>query len=122
GLDFLVEHWQPGTVVVTAQGPLGHVYAPGPLGDGQRDAIAGELVAKAGVPLVLAADAPDTALAWTATGTYVLPEDAAAVLGADHPYLRAAAADLVAVCWHPDAGDLVISGWRMGAPPLSFPH
>src|SRR5207253_11032264 len=30
-LDYARERWEPGTMVVTAQGPLGHVYAPRPL-------------------------------------------------------------------------------------------
>jgi endonuclease/exonuclease/phosphatase family metal-dependent hydrolase len=122
GLDFLVEHWEPGAVVVTAQGPLGHVYAPRPLAGQQRDAIARDLVRQAGIPLVLAAEPTGEARAWTRTGSYLLPAEAATVLGADHPYLHPVARDLVDLCRHPDAGDLVISGWQLGEPPLSFPH
>lgn len=111
-----------GRVVVTAQGPLGHVYAPAPLTRAERDIVANALVSSAGIPLVLAPDDHRTARAWTEGGNFVLPQDAAQVLGEDHPYLGSVAQDLVDLCRHPDAGDLVISGWRLGGHPLSFPH
>ena len=122
GLDHVRGHREPGRVVVTAQGPLGHVYTPKPLEEERRDAIAAALVLDAAIPLVLAADDPGTARAWTGLGTWSLPKDAASVLGADHPYLSAAAQDLVDLCHHRDAGDLVISGWQPDAPAISFPH
>jgi endonuclease/exonuclease/phosphatase family metal-dependent hydrolase len=62
----------------------------------------------------------DRALACTAEGRFELPRDAAAVLGADHPFLNEAAADLARLCHHPRAGDIVIFGWRQGAEPVSF--
>jgi endonuclease/exonuclease/phosphatase family metal-dependent hydrolase len=62
------------------------------------------------------------ASAWTRAGVSTLPGDAADVLGADHPFLLAAARDLVALCRHPNAGDLVLSGWAPGAEAVSFPH
>src|SRR6185369_10366729 len=61
-----------------------------------------------------------TARAWNRGGVHELPRDAAAVLGANHPYLTAAATDLAAVCHHPHAGLLVLSGWRPGETPLTF--
>jgi endonuclease/exonuclease/phosphatase family metal-dependent hydrolase len=60
--------------------------------------------------------------AWTAGGRWVLPEDGARILGEDHPHLSAVANELAALCRHPDAGDLVISGWRHGGPLVTFPH
>lgn len=122
GLEISSARWEPGLVAVTAQGPLGHVYAPRPLSPDERDVIAADLVRLAHIPLVLAGGAPEGARAWTAAGAWTLPDDAAEILGADHPYLAAAAVDLVRLCHHPDAGDLVISGWQLGAPPLSFPR
>jgi endonuclease/exonuclease/phosphatase family metal-dependent hydrolase len=50
----------------------------------------------------------------------LLPEAGAALIGEDHPFLEETVRDLVALCAHPDAGDLVISGWRKGAAPYSF--
>lgn len=122
GLDFTDARRQPGRVAVAAQGPLGHVYAPRPLSEEELDTVATTLVRSAGIPLVLAAGPPGTARAWTASGAWVLPTDAAKVLGDDHLYLEPVAEDLVALCRHPDAGDLVISGWQLGSTPVSFPH
>ncbi|MGI9601338.1 MAG: endonuclease/exonuclease/phosphatase family protein [Acidimicrobiales bacterium] len=122
GLDLTPRWWAPERATTTALGPLGHVYLPEPVADEQRAAIAADLVNEAHIPLVLAADGPDQALAWTDTGHYRLPADAADVLGKGHPYLHEAAADLVGVCQHADAGDLVIAGWRLDGPPVSFPH
>ena len=122
GLDVSTRWHAPGGLTVTAQGSLGHLYAPRRLEAAEREAIARDLVARAEVPLVLAADGPGRARAWTAGGTLVLPDDAPRLLGADHPYLADAARDLVALCHHPDAGDLVLSGWRLGPTSISFPH
>jgi endonuclease/exonuclease/phosphatase family metal-dependent hydrolase len=58
--------------------------------------------------------------AWTDTGTYSLPRQAAEVLGADHPFLEEATRELITLCHHPDAGDFILSGWRAGATPCSF--
>jgi hypothetical protein len=121
GLDITTAQRAPGRVTVVAQGPLGHVYTPRPLERSERDLLAGELVRRAAIPLVCAADGPGRARAWTAQGTFSLPDDAGAIVGADHPYLVSVAADLVAVCHHRDAGDLVISGWHPEAA-ISFTH
>ena len=73
-------------------------------------------------PVVVPGQGPrsPSARAWTAAGEFVLPEDSAAVLGADHPFLDQAAEDLVALCHHADAGDFVICGWRAGAKAVTF--
>jgi len=116
-------HWEPGRLIVTAQGPLANIYAPRPLTGDELDGIARSLVQDARVPLVLAVDDDrTTASAWTRTGRWSLPRDATCVLGADHPWPAAAASDLVAVCAHPDAGDLVLCGWASGEQAVSFPH
>lgn len=107
--------------VVTALGPLGHVYCEQEFSPHERRRLARDLVAQAGVPLVLVPDEPDTARAWTEAGEFRLPRDAKQVLGADHPFLDEAAQDLVALCHHPDAGDFVLSGWKPQGRPLSFP-
>jgi glycosyltransferase involved in cell wall biosynthesis len=110
--------------LVAAIGPIGHVYPPRQLTADQRDRVARRLVAEAKIPLVLAAVREDQseADAWTEKGRFRLPRDAPEVLGADHPFLDEVARDLVATCHHPDAGDLVISGWNPRGRPTSFPR
>jgi endonuclease/exonuclease/phosphatase family metal-dependent hydrolase len=112
GLELQEKHRSPGSVLVVAQGSLGNVYSPRPLAPDERDTIASALVARAAIPMVCAADGPGRARAWTAQGTFSLPDDTAAVVGHGHPYLAAVAGDLVELCHHPDAGDFVISGWH----------
>jgi endonuclease/exonuclease/phosphatase family metal-dependent hydrolase len=122
GLDLSEVRHEPGTLAVAAQGPVGLVYLPAPMPVAGLDGFARAIVARAAVPMVLRrGDAPDTVVAHLASGRYVLPRDAAAVLGEDHPYRREVAADLVALVHHPDAGDLVLSGWRTDGRPVSFP-
>lgn len=103
---------------VSAIGPLGHIYLPGGPADPAEEAQA--LVREAEIPLVLFVDGAETA-AVTPAGRFSLERNAAAVLGADHPLADRVAEDLAALCRHPDAGDFVISGWRPGARPLTFP-
>lgn len=107
--------------VVTAMGSLGHVYLPGPIAQEERDSLARRFVEEANIPLVLAPGSLKSAKAWTPEGSFTLPEDAAQILGESHPFLEEAAQDLVELCRHTNAGDLIISGWRCGKKSLSFP-
>lgn len=111
----------PKPVVVTGMGPLTHVYPPRPLTEEERRRFALSLVGTLQVPMVLATDEEGKAVAWTDHGAFRLPEDASLVLGAWHPFLEEAARDLAALCRHPDAGALVLSGWRQGRPAKTFP-
>jgi endonuclease/exonuclease/phosphatase family metal-dependent hydrolase len=120
-LDLVPRPWDPTVATTTALGPLGHVYLPDPLPVERLAALAADVVRRADVPLVLAPAGPGAAHAWTATGEHSLPADAADILGADHPFLDQVTADLIGLCHHPDAGSLVISGWRPVGRPVSFP-
>jgi endonuclease/exonuclease/phosphatase family metal-dependent hydrolase len=107
-------------IVVTAMGPLGHVYLPVQLELEDLDRYAARLVSQAGIPLVLLRGNGDFIRAHNSRGIWLLPRDGAEVLGAGHPFLGEAADDLVRLCGHPDAGDLIISGWDPQRLPLSF--
>jgi endonuclease/exonuclease/phosphatase family metal-dependent hydrolase len=106
---------------VAAMGPLGFVYARRALSWAEKADLAGRLVAEAGIPLVMVTDGPDQLRAWTPSSELRLPDDAARVLGADHPFLDEVVRDRIDLCGHRDAGDFIISGWRIGATPFSFP-
>ncbi|MEX1048375.1 MAG: endonuclease/exonuclease/phosphatase family protein, partial [Akkermansiaceae bacterium] len=108
-------------IVVTAMGPLGHIYLPGQTEAAELRRYPALLVSQAGIPLVLLPAEGDCARAFNSRGEWLLPRDRAEVLGADHPFLDEAAEDLVRLCGHPDAGDFIISGWDPRQPPLSFP-
>lgn len=106
--------------VVAALGPVGHIYFPRHLAGADRAALARELVHAHGVPAVLSVTAPGRVRAYTADAEIELPAGRAALLGAEHPFLDAAGEELVTLCEHPDAGELVALGWREGASPLTF--
>jgi endonuclease/exonuclease/phosphatase family metal-dependent hydrolase len=108
-------------IILTAMGPLGHLYFPVTLGDEESLACAKAVAAEAGVPLVLFRTGPNSVAACNRRGHWNLPEERAEVLGAEHPFLDEVAADLIRLCHHPDAGHLVLSGWDPSQPPLSFP-
>ncbi len=108
--------------LVAAMGPVAHVYPAEPLTPDSRETAARYLVEQAHVPLVLAAAEPGRAHAWTSQGCRTLPDDAAVVLGPNHPYLHAAAADLVSLCHHPESGSLVLVGWCYQQQAVSFPN
>ncbi len=81
---------------------------------------AAEAAVAAGVPLTLVRDTHGMVQAVTPQGRYALPEQAAAVLGQDHPYLDQAAQDLEALGRHPSGGDFMVVGWRAGGPSVTF--
>ena len=94
---------------VAALGPLGLLYLNRDLTDEQRFNVAERLVQR-GVPLAFVAT-PNTTLAFRKDGRFDLKSDPAAIFGADHPFLSEVANDTLRLCNHPDAGDIVVSGW-----------
>lgn len=105
--------------LIAALGPLGHIYFGQPPAASKKAQVAETLVRIGQIPLALYA-AGHRVVALTPKGTFDLENDAAAILGADHPFADLTAQDLAATCRHPDAGDIVISGWAPDAPPLTF--
>lgn len=106
--------------LVAALGPVGHVYLPQGLAAEARDFVAGELARTHRVPLVLSVAGPGMLCARTDAGEFRLPRDRAALFGSHHPFLDSVGEDLVRLCEHAEAGDLVLLGWRDGVAPMSF--
>lgn len=107
-------------IQITTMGPLGHVYFPAPLTDRQMGAAALKLVREARIPQVFFLDRNTDVTAANPNGLLPLKRHIPEIIGTDHPCPGSAAADLVRVCRHDNAGDLVISGWRPGRKPVSF--
>lgn len=105
---------------VIALGPLALVYLPGTMEKELKDQLARNLVLHANIPMVLTADGKGKARAWTRQGEFHLPEEIEAVVGADHPFLEELRLDLIQLMHHPDSGDLVLSGWAVGVPSITF--
>ncbi len=111
-VDDAVERAPEGELQVVHKGPIGHVYFPSPVAAGVRNAFGLRVANEAHVPLVLAPDG-DGALAWTSDGRRRrLPQDAAAVFGADHPHLERVTRDTLRLVRHEWAGDLTLMTWK----------
>jgi hypothetical protein len=108
------------TAQVAALGPVGQVYAPDKLDIDQRRQVARDLARRHQVPVTLIAEDSQRIHAWTATAEFMLPGQAAELFGADHPFLGELEQDLISLCRHPDAGDVILLGWHQGATPITF--
>lgn len=108
-------------IIITAMGPLGHLYLPQRPAPEELSKYAVDLVKSAGIPLVLLPQPDGSVKAFNGRGEWSLPVNAADVIGTSHPFLEEVTQDLVTLCFHPDAGDIVISGWNPEGQPLSFP-
>lgn len=108
------------TWLVSNPGPLISLYPSFPLTLARKEAISEALVARAGVPVVFHSPEQGRVRAFTPEGWRELPEDAEAILGSGHPFPEECIADLIALCQHPLAGPLIVSGWRPDGTPLSF--
>jgi hypothetical protein len=106
---------------LTSKGPVAHLYLSEATQDPERDTIARALVERAEIPIVLAREDQDTAVAWTAAGRFTLPRESAQVLGPKHPFLEEAGHDLMCLAHSANAGTLLLLGWRFDGKPVSFP-
>jgi len=111
----------PADVVVTAMGPLGHIYVKRPLNPIEKLFFAKRLVDELGIPLTIIRDANNQFLAFTGAGQFVLPTDLAQVFGAEHPFIEEMKDDIMRLCNHDNAGDFIIFGWCKGADAITFP-
>lgn len=107
-------------LAVAALGPVGFIYPPHSLDHNDQHIVARELTRNHQIPLVIANQSPERLHAWTDSGEYELPDQIADLFGSEHPFLEELSHDLLALCQHPGAGDLVILGWRKGATAVSF--
>jgi len=113
----------PDTAMCTGGlGPLMHVYFDkAEVDDAEREHMAQLLVRDARMPVVIWRDSSGRTWGLTEDSRVELPEGGAAILGPDHPFGEEVAEDLVHLVRHPDAGDLVIGGWRHGRTSFTFP-
>lgn len=107
-------------VVVTAMGPLGHIYFPATLGDEDVAAYALALVERHQVPMVAYHDSNGRLFSRTPDGLFNIPQDLHQICGTQHWFPEEMKADFQRLCNHPDAGDLLIFGWSEAKPPLTF--
>jgi len=111
----------PGRLIVTAMGPLGHVYVPQQLTIEDKKKFAYQLVESARVPLVFITDGSGQVKAFNDRGEFKLPEQAGDVFGKEHPFLREVTQDIIRTCLHSSSGAFTISGWKPTGKTYSFP-
>jgi len=107
-------------VVVAAMGNVGLIYPPQPLLPEEKESLAEELVIAGKIPIVMAKDGPGQAVAWNSRGRYSFPEEADKVIDPQHPFFKDVTRDLIDLCHHPDAGEILMLGLRSGPKSLTF--
>ena len=106
--------------LVSAMGPMGHIYPQKKLKRSEIDFLAKKLVDEAKIPLVITRLGNNKACGWTKRGAFILPDELAQVFGKDHPFLDEIREDILRACYHPDAGEFIILGWCQGETAISF--
>jgi endonuclease/exonuclease/phosphatase family metal-dependent hydrolase len=118
------EHVSPSdesAFAITARGPLGHIYLAEPMTLEQKRIFAEWLVNKGDVPGVLYAESPAEVVWHHFKGSTRLPAEASGFLPHPEGWREEIAHDLVRLCHHPNAGDLVLLGWHPERHPWTFP-
>lgn len=110
----------PEAWLVSNPGPLISLHPSTPLSRSQMEDISLALVSRGQVPMVFHCPEKGRVRACTREGWRELPEDGPLILGPEHPFPEECIADLIALCQHPLAGPLLVSGWRVGETSLSF--
>jgi endonuclease/exonuclease/phosphatase family metal-dependent hydrolase len=108
-------------LVITAMGPVGHIYLKKELNDEEKDVIAARLVKEARIPLVLAFLGFKQLYAWTDDGKFSLPQQFDQVIAKDHPFFEEVSEDFLKMCQRVDCGTFIISGWRKKGKTITFP-
>lgn len=106
---------------VAAMGPLAHVYFAERITGERKTELARRLVHDHGIPAAYYVHQDGSVRAVTTQGEFCIPQQAAEVLGSDHPFLPEVAQDLAFLCRHRYSGELILSGWACHSVPISFP-
>ena len=105
---------------VIARGPIGNIYATETLSRDEKEVLARDLTKNHSVPLVLFVGSDDRVIAVDQDGPCEFIKSASHLLGNDHPFLDEVTEDLANLCFHRDAGQLLICGYHNGMPSMSF--
>ena len=118
------EHIAPegdGAFAITARGPVAHIYLAKPLSVEQKRIFAEWLVRKGDIPGVLYARSQSEIVWHHFKGETLMPSGADSFLPHPDGWKLEIAQDLVRLCHHPNAGDLVLLGWHPERHPWTFP-
>lgn len=107
-------------LVVTDLGPLAHVYLPATITEQAREECSRRLSLEAKIPLVLRRLSDGRLKVYREQEEFFLPEDAAQIFSEQHPFLSLLVKDVLRLAEHPQAGDIILLGFRKDAKSLSF--
>jgi glycosyltransferase involved in cell wall biosynthesis/endonuclease/exonuclease/phosphatase family metal-dependent hydrolase len=108
-------------LVVTAMGPIGHVYAFDALSEEEIERFARAIISDAQVPLVLLRQGYSKVKALMKEKTYILPDEARDFWGEACPFRNEATQDLIRLVHHPSAGTCTICGFSPAGENVTFP-
>jgi endonuclease/exonuclease/phosphatase family metal-dependent hydrolase len=95
-------------------GPVAFIYPDRKYSPVELAIVAQALVKDHHIPVVIAEGLDGILQAATSAGTYKLPAQIEELFGSEHPFLADLGDDLLSLCRHPNAGALVLLGWRKG--------
>lgn len=107
-------------VIVTAMGPLGHVYFPVPLTEELRADLANRLVLTGKVPLALYQTDDGTLMGRNERGCWNVATEITEILGPEHKFPDEVRQDLLILADNRNAGEIIISGWDPEKPAITF--
>lgn len=109
-------------VQTVTSGPLAFVYLQQDEAVKRRNEFAKRLVQEAHVPMAFVRedDGSSSVKVYTTEGEFVLPRDAVAVFGPEHPFLDDVTEDMIRLINHVDSGDIVLTGWTSDRDSTSF--
>jgi endonuclease/exonuclease/phosphatase family metal-dependent hydrolase len=116
GADITDADLQEEKLEVADLGPVAFIYPDRKYSPIELTIVAEALARDHHVPVVVTEDAHGNMQAITADGIYQLPEQTGELFGTDHPFLADLGEDLLRLCRHPNAGPLIMLGWRRGLP------
>ena len=108
--------------VLSAMGPVAHLYFKEALSDERRHDLARRLIAEANVPGILMRSANGEVRWLHARGETRVPDEVPALLPHPESWRTEIARDIVTLCANEHAGDLVLVGWSPWAPPATFAY
>ncbi|HEX2853901.1 MAG TPA: endonuclease/exonuclease/phosphatase family protein [Opitutaceae bacterium] len=108
--------------VLSAMGPVAHLYFKEALSDERRHTLALQLVSESHVPGILIRNQAGEVRWIHAKGEARVPEEAVALLPHPQAIKEEIARDLVTLCLSEHAGDLVLIGWSPWAAPATFAY
>ncbi|MES2625084.1 MAG: endonuclease/exonuclease/phosphatase family protein [Pseudomonadota bacterium] len=114
GHEFTDADLEEAKLEVADLGPVAFIYPDRKYSPVELTIVAQALATDHRIPVVVTEGEDGTMQAITAEGIYKLPDQIEELFGAEHPFVADIGEDLLGLCGHPNAGALVLLGWRKG--------